>query len=97
MGVLELKNPAGPEAVEGGVYDEGGVAEAGEEGAAVDVVEWMGVVPGFFGVVYFEGAVWRNAWAMLAGLCGGGGREVLERLDGGEISADNARHWVFLR
>lgn len=61
LGVLELEDPAGPEAAEGGVHDEGGVAEAGEEGAAVDVVEWVAVVPGFFGVVYFEGAVWGNA------------------------------------
>ena len=37
LGVLELEDPAGPEAAEGGVHDEGGVAEAGEEGAAVEV------------------------------------------------------------
>ena len=42
--------------------DDGGrVSEAGDEGAAVDVVEGCGVDPVFFRVVYFEAAIWGNA------------------------------------
>jgi hypothetical protein len=58
---LQLEDTAGAEGREGRFDDEGGVGEAGEEGAAVDVVKFLGVVPGFFGVVYFEGAVWGDA------------------------------------
>ena len=46
---------------EGFVDDLCRVAEAGEEGAAVDVVEFLSVGPGFFGIGDFECAVWRDA------------------------------------
>jgi len=59
--VLELEEAAGPERVVCLLDDPGGVFEAGEQGAAVDVVELLTVVPGFFGVAYFEAAVWGDA------------------------------------
>jgi hypothetical protein len=46
---------------EGFVDDLCRVAEAGEEGAAVNVVEFLMVGPGFFGIGDFECAVWRDA------------------------------------
>jgi hypothetical protein len=45
-----------------GLADDGaGVGEAGEEGAAVDVVEGDGEGPVVFGVVYFEADVAGDA------------------------------------
>jgi hypothetical protein len=61
LGILELENTAGAKDGEGGGDDEGGVTEAGEEGAAVDVVEFLGVGPVFFCVGDFEAAVWWDA------------------------------------
>lgn len=59
--VLELEVAAWGEGVVGLGDDEGGVAEAGEEGAAVDVVEFVGEGPFVFCVVDFELAVWGEA------------------------------------
>lgn len=58
-----------------------GVFEAGGEGAAVDVVEFVAEGPVVFGVVDLEVAVWRDAglgWGLLVRmwgvLCEGEGR-----------------------
>ena len=64
--VLELEDSARAEHGEGGRDDKRGFSEAGEEGAAVDVVKLLGVVPFFFCVGDFEVAVWWDAGCLLA-------------------------------
>jgi hypothetical protein len=54
---LHLEIAAGCESSVGfGNYD-GGVLEAGDEGAAVDEIEWVRKCPVLFGVVGYEVAV----------------------------------------
>lgn len=57
MWVLHFEVTTGTKGIIGGGYYAGGIAETAEHGAAVDVIEFLGVGPGFFGVVYFEAAV----------------------------------------
>jgi hypothetical protein len=80
--ILELEVAAWTEEVESGLYDWEVGFEAGEEGAAVDVVELVGEVPGVFAVVDFEVAVGWDA-GLLARLqdCGGS-EDALQRLHG---------------
>ena len=61
MRVLEFEDAARAKDREGGGDDKRGVPEAREEGAAVDVVEFLGVGPFFFCVGDFEAAVWWDA------------------------------------
>lgn len=68
MRVLEFEDSAGAEHGEGGRDNERGVSEAGEEGAAMDVIKLLGVVPFFFCVGDFEAAVRWDAGYLLA-LC----------------------------
>jgi len=41
--------------------DGGDVSEAGHEGTAMDVVEWLGIGPFVFGIVDLKIAVWWDA------------------------------------
>jgi len=60
-GILHLKVATWSERVEGLAENGFGVSKAGEQGASVDVVEFLVESPRIFGVVDFEAAVGRDA------------------------------------
>ncbi len=58
---MKLEVAAGAEGCEGVGEDYAVRLEAGNEGAAVDIIERGGEEPVVFGVINFEAAIWGNA------------------------------------